>query len=421
MSFNDFDFSPEIFEAIRKCGYTAATPIQQQSIAPILEGHDLLGLAQTGTGKTAAFMLPVVQHLLKSKGKHVKALVIAPTRELAEQINDFALSVIAGTRLRTLAVYGGVSKNVQISRIRKGVDIVVACPGRLLDILNDKAIDLSRVEHLVLDEADHMFDKGFLPDIRRILRVLPRQRQSLVFSATMPQEIRHLAEDILRNPKTVQISRIQPAKSVEHTLFDIDQKQKTRLLVHLLQEKDLKTTLVFTRTKHKARNLATQLETMGYKAAALQGNMSQSRRQQSLDGFKDGTYTILVATDIAARGIDVTGISHVINYDMPDTAEAYIHRTGRTGRAASTGEAFTFATREDDRIIRVIERSLNEKLQRQTVSLPRIAKDDEAARPANEQKKIPAGSKNNSRPAGKSRRSRTTSSGVFGLAAQCKR
>lgn len=421
MSFDTFSFNPQISEAIRKCGYTTPTPIQQQAIAPILAGRDMLGLAQTGTGKTAAFMLPTVQHLLTRPGSHVRALVVAPTRELAEQINDFVLTVIAGTRLRTVAIYGGVSKSMQIAKIRKGVDIVVACPGRLLDIVNDKAIDLSRVEHLILDEADHMFDKGFLPDIRRILKTLPRRRQSLVFSATMPQEIRHLAEDILQNPVTVQIDRIKPAKSVEHTLFDIEQKQKTRLLVHLLESKDLKTTLVFTRTKHKARNLATQLETYGYRAAALQGNMSQSRRQQALDGFKDGTYAILVATDIAARGIDVTGISHVINYDMPDTAEAYIHRTGRTGRAALTGEAFTFATREDDKVIRMIEKSLESKLQRHSVSLPATERKFETENSGAEQNRMPAERRNDSRSAAKGRRSRTAPKGVFGLVAQGKR
>lgn len=420
MSFETFNFNPLISDAIRKCGYTEPTPIQEQTIAPILAGRDILGLAQTGTGKTAAFMLPVVQQLLARSGSHVRALIIAPTRELAEQINDFIITIIAGTRLRTVSVYGGVSKNVQIGKIRKGVDIVVACPGRLLDIINDRAIDLSKVEHLILDEADHMFDKGFLPDIRRILKTLPRRRQSLVFSATMPQEIRHLAEDILQNPITVQIDRIKPAKSVEHTLFDIEQKQKTRLLVHLLETIELKTTLVFTRTKHKARNLATQLENYGYRAAALQGNMSQSRRQQALDGFKDGTYNILVATDIAARGIDVTGISHVINYDMPDTAEAYIHRTGRTGRAALTGEAFTFATREDDKVIRMIEKSLESKLQRQSISLPVTERKFEAENSDTEQNRVPAGRPKANRQAGKGRRSRTTSKGVFGLVAQGK-
>ncbi len=420
MSFDTFNFNPLISDAIRKCGYTEPTPIQQQSITPILAGRDILGLAQTGTGKTAAFMLPTVQHLLAKPARHVRTLIIAPTRELAEQINDFILSIIAETRLRTVTVYGGVSKNVQIGKIRKGVDIVVACPGRLLDIVNDKAIDLSRVEHLILDEADHMFDKGFLPDIRRILKTLPRRRQSLVFSATMPQEIRHLAEDILLDPITVQIDRIKPAKSVAHTLFDIDQKMKTRLLVHLLESTALKTTLVFTRTKYKAKNLATQLEKYGYRAAALQGNMSQNRRQQALDGFKDGTYNILVATDIAARGIDVSGISHVINYDMPDTAEAYIHRSGRTGRATLTGEAFTFATREDEKVIRMIEKSLGRKLQRQSISLPASARKSEAENNDRLQNKAPAGRTKSTRPAGKGRRSRTTSKGVFGLVAQGK-
>jgi len=419
VSFTTFNFSPQISEAIRKCGYSAPTPIQQQAIAPILEGRDLLGLAQTGTGKTAAFVLPTVQHLLGIRGKHVKALIVAPTRELAEQINEFAVSITAGTHLQSMAIYGGVSKNAQIAKLRRGVDIVVACPGRLLDIVNDKAIDLSRVKCLILDEADHMFDKGFLPDIRRILKQLPKERQSLVFSATMPKEIRHLAEEILRNPVNVQINRIQPASSVGHTLFDIEQKQKTSLLIHLLGRNELKTTLVFTRTKHKARDLALKLEKSGFKVTSLQGNLSQNRRQQALDGFKNGTYNILVATDIAARGIDVTGISHVINYDVPDTAEAYIHRTGRTGRAACTGEAFTFATHDDGRIIRMIEQSLDKKLQRQSVALPREERTQEADEFDYERKKIPAGNRKRPHSAGKQRRSRSIPSGVFGLATNC--
>jgi superfamily II DNA/RNA helicase len=423
MSFNEFHFQPQIVEAIRKCGFKEPTPIQRESFAPVLAGRDLLGLAQTGTGKTAAFMLPTVQHLLKSKGKHVKVLIIAPTRELAEQIHEFALTVIAGTRLRSVAVYGGVSKNVQISRIRKGVDIVVACPGRLLDIMNDGAIGLDRIEHLILDEADHMFDQGFLPDIRRILKVLPVRRQSLVFSATMPKEIRKLAEDVLQDPVSVQIDRVKPAKSVEHTLFEIGQRQKTKLLVHLLEEKEVQTTLVFTRTKYKARNLAVQLGKRGYKAVALQGNMSQSRRQEALGGFKDGIYNILVATDIAARGIDVSGISHVINYDMPDTAEAYIHRTGRTGRAANTGKAYTFATREDSRILKVIERSLGNSLRRGIVSLPQDEKKQSGnTRSGAGRNRTPEGSvSKNGRPAGKSRRNRSASSGVFGFVARGRR
>ncbi len=413
MSFNDFHFNTHISQAIQSCGFTAPTPIQTQAIAPILQRRDLLGLAQTGTGKTAAFILPTVQHLMTTSGKQVRVLIVAPTRELAEQINDFTKTIIQGTRLRCMAIYGGVSKQAQITRIRNGVDIVVACPGRLLDILNDKAINLSHVETLILDEADHMFDKGFLPDIRRILRQLPKERQSLVFSATMPNEIRHLAEDILNNPVTVQINHTRSVKSVSHRVYAIEQGQKTELLLHLLRLEHLETTLVFTRTKHKAKNLALKLAQSGFKATSLQGNLSQNKRQEALDGFKDGTFKILVATDIAARGIDVTGISHVINYDMPDTAEAYIHRTGRTGRAACTGEALNFATTEDTRMIRTIEQSLNGKMQRQPVDSAVLAsRHAEPESRSGERNRKPAG--NTSRPASGSQRprNRSTASGV---------
>ncbi|MBM9537617.1 DEAD/DEAH box helicase [Desulfobulbus alkaliphilus] len=373
MSFNDFSFNPHVFQAIQLCGFTAPTPIQQQAIGPILERRDLLGLAQTGTGKTAAFILPTVQHLMAASGRQVRALVIAPTRELAEQIHAFTRTIIDGTGLRAITVYGGVSKQAQINKIRGGVDIVVACPGRLLDILNDKAIDLSQVDTLILDEADHMFDKGFLPDIRRIVRRLPRERQNLVFSATMPAEIRHLAEEILTDPVTVQINLTRSVQSISHQLYSVKQGQKTALLINVLQAEQVATTLVFTRTKFKAKNLARQLAQHGFKVTSLQGNLSQSKRQQALDGFKDGTFNILVATDIAARGIDVAGISHVINYDMPDTTEAYIHRTGRTGRASCSGEAMTFATNEDGRMVQSIERFLGGRMYRQPVDTLALA------------------------------------------------
>ncbi len=420
MSFKDFKFSPYISDAIQKCGYLSPTPIQQQAIEPILEKRDLLGLAQTGTGKTAAFILPIVQHLLVTPAKYVRTLIIAPTRELAEQINDFTTEIIENTRLRSISIYGGVSKPAQIKRLKVGADIVVACPGRLLDLVNDKAIDLSRVEHLILDEADHMFDKGFLPDIRRILKQLPRKRQSLVFSATMPKEIRHLAEDILYNPITVQIDRIQPTNSVAHALYDVKQNQKTDLLLHLLKQNSVTTTLVFTRTKYKAKNLANKLIRSGFKATSIQGNLSQNRRQQALDGFKDGTFNILVATDIAARGIDVTGISHVINYDVPDTAEAYIHRTGRTGRASSNGDAFTFATVDDGKIIHTIERSLKKKMARQTVSLDLTVKSNHSNRPSSNKVGITAGTKLKKSISGKRRRGKSTSNSIFGLSSAVK-
>lgn len=365
MSFKDFQFHPTIDAGITSCGYTTPTPIQNEAIPQILAGRDILGLAQTGTGKTAAFVLPLLERLLAGPRKKVRALIVAPTRELAEQIHDNIGKMSQHTDLHSVVIYGGVGKGLQIKTLRAGVEIVVACPGRLLDLLNEKAFTLSTVEVLVLDEADHMFDKGFLPDIRRIIKLLPRNRQSLVFSATMPGEIRHLAEEILKNPATVQINHTLPAPTISHGLFQVATDQKTPLLKNIIKERQMTSTLVFTRTKHKAKSLALQLERSGFNATSIQGNLSQQKRQQALDGFRDGTYGILVATDIAARGIDVTGISHVINYDMPDTAETYTHRTGRTGRASRTGEALTFAGREDGKMIALIERNLGKKMVRE--------------------------------------------------------
>lgn len=365
MSFKDFKFHPKVNAGIVACGYTVPTPIQKQAIPPILAGRDIFGLAQTGTGKTAAFVLPLLQRLLDGPRKRVRALIVAPTRELAEQTHDNIGKMAKETGLRSVVIYGGVGKQPQIRTIRAGVEIVVACPGRLLDLLNEKAINLSAVEVLVLDEADHMLDKGFLPDIRRIIRQLPKERQSLVFSATMPKEIRQLAEKILRNPATVQINHTLPVPAISHGLFQVAKERKTSLLKGIIQERDMTSTLIFTRTKHKAKSLALHLQKAGYSAASLQGNLSQHKRQQALDGFRDGTFNILVATDIAARGIDVVGISHVINYDVPDTAEAYTHRTGRTGRAERTGQAFSFVSQEDSKIISLIEHNLGKKMRRE--------------------------------------------------------
>jgi len=365
MSFKDFNFHPKISAGIAACSYTSPTPIQKEAIPPILAGRDLIGLAQTGTGKTAAFVLPLLQRLLSGPRKKVRALIVAPTRELAEQIHDNIEKMAQETGIRSVVIYGGVGKQPQISRIRSGAEIVVACPGRLLDLINEKVITLNAVEVLILDEADHMFDKGFLPDIRRIIRLLPKDRQSLVFSATMPAEIRHLAEEILRNPAAIQINHTLPAPTISHALFQVAKEQKTSLLKSIIQERDMTSTLVFTRTKHRAKSLALHLQKAGYSAASLQGNLSQQKRQQALDGFRDGTFKILVATDIAARGIDVLGISHVINYDVPDTAETYTHRTGRTGRATKSGQALSFASREDSKMISLIEHNLGQKMLRE--------------------------------------------------------
>jgi ATP-dependent RNA helicase RhlE len=362
MSFTVFKFHPRIQSALDHCGYVTPTPVQEKAIPPVLAGRDILGLAQTGTGKTAAFVLPILQRLYGGPRGKVRALIVAPTRELAEQTNDYIGKMARETHVRSVVVYGGVSKQGQINKIKRGVDIIVACPGRLLDLLNEKVFTLSAVEMMVLDEADHMFDHGFLPDIRRILRALPRQRQTLVFSATMPKEIRSLVEDAMINPVTVQINHTQPAAAISHSFYKVEQNNKTALLKNILQNKGIATAIVFTRTKHKAKSLALQLQKTGCRATSLQGNLSQQNRQLALDGFKRGTYNILVATDIAARGIDVSGISHVINFDMPGTAETYTHRTGRTGRASCAGEAFTFVTADDHKMLRALERTFGKKM-----------------------------------------------------------
>ena len=367
MEFSNFDLHPHVAAGVQAIGYLSPTPIQEQAIPPVLKGRDVMGLAQTGTGKTAAFALPILERLIRGPRGHVRALIIAPTRELAEQIHQAIVSLGKQTRLRSVTIYGGVGVNPQVRSLRHGVEIVVACPGRLLDHINQRTIDLSRVEMLVLDEADRMFDMGFLPDVRKIIKQLPSQRQTLLFAATMPDDVRKLAHEILRAPVTVQVNYAAPISTVAHALYPVEQHLKTALLLELLRHTDTESVLIFTRTKHRAKRLGQQLENAGYRAASLQGNLSQNRRQSALDGFRTGSYQMLVATDIAARGIDVSSISHVINYDMPDTVDAYTHRIGRTGRAAKTGDAFTFMTREDGEMVRSIERVLGSRVERRTL------------------------------------------------------
>lgn len=362
MNFDSFQFDERISKNIIKLGYKTPTPIQAQSIPSILAGKDVMGLAQTGTGKTAAFALPIIQHLLQSKPGKLRAVIIAPTRELAQQIHDAIVELCAGTNLKSVTLYGGVSINPQIDALRKGVDIVVACPGRLLDHIEQRTVNLSSVEILVLDEADQMFDMGFLPSIRTLLRFIPKKRQTLLFSATMPDAINQLAQDILHKPVTVKVGHVAPATSVKQALYPVPKHLKTELLMRLLKHCDTESVLVFTRTKHTAKKVAQKLEQAGFKATSLQGNLSQNKRMSAMNGFRDGSIQILVATDIASRGIDVTSISHVINYDIPSTVEAYIHRIGRTGRAAKLGEAFTLITQEDASEVRGIEKVLGKKL-----------------------------------------------------------
>src|SRR5450631_1287070 len=386
MDFKTFNFHPQVAAGVQAAGYITPTPIQEQGIPPVMQGLDVMGLAQTGTGKTAAFALPILNRLMQGERGKIRALIVAPTRELAEQINE-AITVLAKqTRLRSMTIYGGVNVNPQISKLKQGVEIVVACPGRLLDHIGQGTVNLSNLEVLVLDEADQMFDMGFLPDIRKILKNIPAKRQTLLFSATMPDDIRRLASEILTKPVTIQVGSTLPPVTVSHAIYPVAQHLKTALLLELLQHTDTESVLVFTRTKHRAKRLGEQLEKAGYKAASLQGNLSQNRRQAALDGFRDGTFQILVATDIAARGIDVSQISHVVNYDTPDTAEAYIHRIGRTGRAARSGDAFTLITDEDTIMVRTIEKKLASSLERRTVegfdyTVPAPHKDSEFARP----------------------------------------
>ena len=368
MSFQKFELHEKIQTGVRMLGYQKPTPIQLQAIPPIMEGRDLMGLAQTGTGKTAAFVLPILHRFMEKPLGHVRALIIAPTRELSEQTLEAIKQLGRKTKLRSTAVYGGVSIHNQINRLRGNVEIISACPGRLLDHIERGTIDLSHVEVLVLDEADHMFDMGFLPDVRKIVKHLPKKRQTLLFSATMPDDVRKLAMDLLRNPVNIQIGNTAPVMTVAHRFYPVQMGIKTALLKDILDTTEMESVLVFTRTKSRAKSLALQLDRSGHKVISLHGNLTQQKRKQALDGFRDGRYEIMVATDIAARGIDVTRISHVINYDMPSTADAYTHRIGRTGRAAKTGDAFTFVTGDDMGLAHSLKRILGEKLQYQNVA-----------------------------------------------------
>ncbi len=364
LNFEEMDLNPRVLAGVKASGYTKPTPIQEQAIPVALKGRDVLALSQTGTGKTAGFMLPILQRLITGSLGSARALIVAPTRELAEQIRQSAADLGKNTKIRSVAIYGGVSKGPQVKALNLGAEIVVGCPGRLLDHVSDGSIDLSRVEVLVLDEADTMCDMGFLPDIRRILAHLPKQRQTLFFAATMPDEIRVLANDILDDPTTVQIGIIAPANTVSHALYPVTDALKKRLLLHMLQQTATGRVLIFTRTKYRARVLARDLEKAKYRVAALQSNLSQNRRLQAITGFRDGKYDILVATDLASRGIHVSEISHVINFDMPNTVDAYIHRIGRTGRVERSGEAFTFALPEDEVLVRKIEAVLGARIER---------------------------------------------------------
>jgi len=368
VSFTQFNLDSRLQAGINHLGYTTPTAIQSAAIPPALAGRDLIGTAQTGTGKTAAFVLPILHHLLSGPQRRVRALIVTPTRELAEQIHDSIHDLARGTNIRSATIYGGVGPGPQISALRSGVEILVACPGRLLDLIEQGYVKLDGIEVLVLDEADRMFDMGFLPSVKRILKYVPARRQTMLFSATFPNEIEQLAAQSLRQPQRIAIGLSRPVQTVTHALFPVPQHLKAGLLLELLKRTDTASVLIFARTRHRAHRLSQQIARAGYRVTSLHSDRTQGQRQSALNGFKNGTYQIMVATDIAARGLDVETISHVINFDMPDTADAYIHRIGRTGRAERSGDAFTLVTPDDSDMVRALEKIMSEPLPRQTLS-----------------------------------------------------
>jgi len=380
MPFTSLGLHPDLLKGIRELGFTRPTPIQEQAIPPALEGRDLLACAMTGSGKTAAFLLPILHRLIGRPRRVTRVLILTPTRELAAQILEDFNALAVHTSLTGAAVYGGVSMGPQEHAFRSGVDVLVATPGRLLDHATRAYAKLDGLEYLVLDEADRMLDMGFLPDIKRILRHIPSRRQTLFFSATMPAPIGALAAEMLKKPVTVNVQRTSaPPVGITQAAYPVPQDLKAPLLMELLRRNILRQALVFTRTKHRANRLADYLVQQGVKAERIHGNRSQSQRTQALAGFKSGRYPVLVATDIAARGIDVEALSHVVNFDVPGAPDDYIHRVGRTGRAEMTGEAFTFVTPQDEGDWRAIERAIGRTLPR--VTLPDFNYQARAAKP----------------------------------------
>jgi ATP-dependent RNA helicase RhlE len=368
MSFDTLGLAPEIVRAVKAQNYETPTPIQAKAIPVILEGKDLIGCAQTGTGKTAGFTLPILQRLMTGKSPSLRVLVLVPTRELAAQVSDSIKTYGRFLRLRTAVVYGGVGYAPQIQALRNGIDILVATPGRLLDHMRQGLVRYNALEVLVIDEADRMLDMGFLPDVRTILKALPTKRQTLFFSATMPPEVQRLAGEILKQPTVIEIDRQgTPAKNVRQVVYPIDTARKRDLLVHLIEKEQMGQVLVFTRTKHRADHLAGQLERTGKRVAAIHGNKSQAARTKALEAFRRGSIQVLVATNLAARGLDVKGISHVVNYELPEVPEDYIHRIGRTARAEAVGDAISLVAPHEREQLRDIERLLGEKIPQTTV------------------------------------------------------
>ena len=368
MTFDDFDLAPPVRRGVQDAGYTTPTPVQAAALPLALDGVDVVGVAQTGTGKTAAFVLPILDYLVKEptggKKRAVRALVVTPTRELAIQVTEAVRQYGAHTKLKAATIYGGVGKGKQRTALRNGVDVVVATPGRLLDFLGEGAIDLGFVDILVLDEADRMFDMGFVKDVRRIVAAVPEQRQTMLFSATMPPPIQDLAKSILYKPETVEVGeRRDPAATVTQRAVRVAQDQKQDLLHHLIETEDVERMIVFSRTKYRADRIKKKLDRAGFSAVAIHSNRSQGQRQRALKGFENGDFQIMVATDIAARGIDVAGVSHVVNFDAPGQPEDYIHRIGRTGRAEATGDAITFVSADEADQLRAIEKHTGREIE----------------------------------------------------------
>ena len=368
MSFDSFNFHPDLRRGVTALGFTTPTPIQRDAIPPVMAGRDVLACAMTGSGKTAAFLLPVLQRILGQPRGVTRALVLAPTRELAAQIDEHRQELGRHTRLTGAAVFGGVGYGPQEHALRRGVDVLVATPGRLLDHLQEPYARMSGLEVLVLDEADRMLDMGFLPDIRRVLQRLPAKRQTLFFSATMPPPIVALAREILREPVTIAVERqAAPATGITHSVYPVASELKSRLLLALLARPATRSVLAFTRTKHRANRLAEFLGRHGIRVERIHGNRSQTQRTQALAGFKDGRYQVLVATDIAARGIDIDALSHVVNFDVPALPEEYIHRVGRTARMQALGDAVTLVAPTEEADLRAIERAIGTRLPRVTL------------------------------------------------------
>lgn len=373
MTFKEFNLIEPLLKAVHQMGYTDPTPIQQKAIPILLQKKDLIGCAQTGTGKTAAFALPILQNLAETRAQTIRALILTPTRELAIQIYENFESFGASLPLRCAVIFGGVSQVPQVEKLHRGVDILIATPGRLCDLMNQGYIHLDHIEIFVLDEADRMLDMGFIHDVKRVLAVLPAKRQTLLFSATMPQEIESLANSILRDPITVKVDPVtSTVAAIKQSVYLVDKKNKKYLLAKLLQKKEVSSALVFTRTKYAANNVVKDLTAVGISSLAIHGNKSQNARQLALNSFKEGKIKVLVATDIAARGIDIPELSHVFNYELPNEPETYIHRIGRTGRAGLGGEAISFCNYDELPYLKDIEKLTGRTIERKESDWPMV-------------------------------------------------